>query len=298
MTTKRTLKRDKSVTTDAAKQKVATLKVDDDSKTAGLTIERMQLKQLKPHPRNPRRHPKAGSPEWNVLEASLQHDYFDPLVWNKRNGMLVSGHLRTKVFKHLGFTHADVVVVDYDEPTHLARLMAANKSIGEDDLPQVAGLLSELQSSGFNLDLAGFTIGEVDSVFNHETSAGDEAGASRSPDAPAYTTAELKALFGKAANEEPDKVVKRGEVWRVNDNILVCADILRDGDLYMPYYNQLKKEFPKRKILFIPIPDPVMIGVKDKSVACLMVQPSAHAAGWGLTFLAARDKKSIIKKLQ
>jgi hypothetical protein len=41
-----------------------------------------------------------------------------------------------------------------------------------------------------------------------------------------------------------------------------------------------------------------MIGVKDKKVACLMVQPSPLAAGWGLTFLAARDKKSKIKKIQ
>ncbi len=44
--------------------------------------------------------------------------------------MLVSGHFRCKVLAHLGFTHADVSVVDYDEATHLARMIAANELLG------------------------------------------------------------------------------------------------------------------------------------------------------------------------
>lgn len=153
----------KQVTPARNRTKVAELHVEDKAKIAGLTIKRLPLPSLKPHPRNPRKHPEAGSPEWLVLESSLKHDYFDPLVWNSRNGMLVSGHLRTKVLKHLGFTHADVVIVDYDEPTHIARLMAANKGIGEDDLPAVKSLLGELKElPGFDLAVAGFTLAEFD----------------------------------------------------------------------------------------------------------------------------------------
>ena len=81
-------------------------------KTASIRLLRVALAEIKPHPRNPRRHPDPGSRQWEILSASLGHDYFDPLVLNERNGMLVSGHFRCKVLAHLGFTHADVSVVD------------------------------------------------------------------------------------------------------------------------------------------------------------------------------------------
>jgi hypothetical protein len=138
----------------------------DEAKIASLKIETLPLASLKPHPRNPRKHPAKDSPEWKVLEASLKHDYFDPIVWNVRNGQLVSGHLRTKVLKNMGFESADVVVVDYDEPTHIARLMAANKAIGENDLPKMQELFGELKTvDGFDMAVAGFTLPEVDSLF-------------------------------------------------------------------------------------------------------------------------------------
>src|SRR5688572_8315697 len=102
------------------------------SKTAQLTIERLPIGSLQPHPRNPRRHPEPGTPAWEQMKVSLDHDYFDPIVFNRRNGLLVSGHLRTKVLRESGFTEADCVVVDYEEPVHLARMIAANRGAGED----------------------------------------------------------------------------------------------------------------------------------------------------------------------
>ena len=122
-----------------------------------LTIMELPLSELRPHPRNPRNHPSPGSPEWEALKASLAHDYFDPIVWNKRNGLLVSGHLRAKVLEAEGVTTVDAVVVDYDEPTHLARLIAANRQIGEFDDLALAGLLAECEEPG----LAGMTDEQV-----------------------------------------------------------------------------------------------------------------------------------------
>ena len=114
---------------------------------ATLNIQRLPLATLQPHPRNPRNHPEPDSPAWQVIEASLKHDYFDPIVWNVRNGQLVSGHLRSKVLARLGFTAADCVVVDYDEPTHIARMLAANKLTGEDDVEAQKVLLAELNGT-------------------------------------------------------------------------------------------------------------------------------------------------------
>lgn len=133
-------------------------------KAASLIIKRMDLRKLKPHPRNPREHPETGSPEWSVLKKSLESDYFDPIVWNKRNGCLVSGHLRAKVMRESGYTHADCVIVDYDEPTHIARMIAANKPIGVDDRAALKDLLLELDTGAFDMSLSGYDVGELEEM--------------------------------------------------------------------------------------------------------------------------------------
>lgn len=136
-------------------------------KTAFLEVRRMALSDLDDHPRNTevRKHPEPGTPRWDTLKKSLEHDYFDPIVWNVRNGQLVSGHLRKKVMLHEGlYTHAMVVVVDYDEPTHLARLLAANRGMGTTDLEGQASFLAELKGvgDGFDVSLSGFSLEEAD----------------------------------------------------------------------------------------------------------------------------------------
>tara|TARA_A200000159_G_scaffold49508_1_gene45703 strand:- start:38 stop:817 length:780 start_codon:yes stop_codon:yes gene_type:complete len=144
----------KKVAKKAAKSK------SDPKKVMELRVRRMSLGDLHEHPRNSevRKHPEQGSADWDVLTASLTHDYFDPLVWNERNGQLVSGHLRRKVMESMGIERADVVVVDYDEPTHIARLLAANNLLGRDDKKGMKEFLTELSGTKrFDMDITGFS---------------------------------------------------------------------------------------------------------------------------------------------
>jgi hypothetical protein len=106
------------------------------------------------HPKNPRVIPDADSEEVRTLDASLEHDYFDPLIWNKRNRMWVSGHVRAWRMTAIGFTHADVVVVDYDEETHLARMLAANAHSGKNDEDKLDALLASLRDASVDPVLA------------------------------------------------------------------------------------------------------------------------------------------------
>ncbi|HOW67941.1 MAG TPA: hypothetical protein P5186_16240 [Candidatus Paceibacterota bacterium] len=125
-----------------------------------LTVKHLNIEQLKPHPKNPRIHPEPGSAEWESLKASLEHDYFDPIVWNERNECLVSGHLRAKVLEAEGVQSVDAVVVDYDEPTHEARMIAANQQVGSFD----DGLLAELLANCQQPALAGMTDAQLAAV--------------------------------------------------------------------------------------------------------------------------------------
>lgn len=114
----------------------------------------MALADIKLHPRNPRKHPEPGSPIWKILERSLEHAYFEPLVWNRRNGCLVSGHFRLKVLTEMGYTHVDVSVVDLDEATHYALMIAANRLLGEWEEAILASLAKDIDEAGLDAALA------------------------------------------------------------------------------------------------------------------------------------------------
>lgn len=141
---------------------------------ASLVVETLPLSRLKPHPKNPRKHPEPGSPDWLRLKKSLAHDYFDPIVWNKRNGLLVSGHLRRKVLLDSNYTEADCVVVDYDEKTHLARMVAANQNTGRDDSGALRNLFEELNTSGLDVELSGFAADDVAELLKTPEPESDE----------------------------------------------------------------------------------------------------------------------------
>jgi hypothetical protein len=261
---------------------------------AELNVERMKLTQLKPHPKNPRKHPTKGSPEWEVLRKSLEHDYFDPLVWNRRNGMLVSGHLRRKVFTEMGVKQADVVVVDYDEPTHLARMIAANKSIGSDDLVRLGEIMGELGTiTEFDLSLSGFTLDEIKELTEGDTATeGSEKGEIQR--GPEFMSALLKNIAA------PTHEMKRGDVWKLKGrHHLVCCDPVVEHFKYTPLLegkNTSKKPNRPGKLLFIA-PDPLLFtDYYQDGETIIAVQPDETLASYMLSvFIEAFGEKAAQK---
>lgn len=114
----------------------------------------MAVVDIVPHPRNPRKHPEPGSKLWKILKRSLERSFFEPLVWNVRNGLLVSGHLRLKVLTEMGYTHVDVAVVDLSEAEHLAVMIAANRTLGEWEDAVLASLAIDIDEAGLDSALA------------------------------------------------------------------------------------------------------------------------------------------------
>jgi DNA modification methylase len=192
-------------------------------KSATLTVKRLPLSKLKPHPRNPRSHPAPGSAEWLTLKKSLESDYFDPLVANRRgckNGehVLVSGHLRAKVLAESGYTEADCVIVDWDEQTHLARMIAANKLQGENDDKLLAEIFRELTAAEMDLDLTGFTAEElVDFGFLESNAEADDDHAAE--------------LIDKAAELQKEWKTERGQIWELGEHRPMCGDSTSKDDV-------------------------------------------------------------------
>lgn len=165
-----------------------------------------------PHPKNPRVIPDADSEEVRTLDASLEHDYFDPLIWNKRNRMWVSGHVRAWRMTALGFTHADVVVVDYDEETHLARMLAANAHSGKNDEDKLDALLASLREAS------------VDPVL---------ALLSALPPAPPPPAGDADAEPDTDRGAELNKIwqVEPGQVWQIGNHRLMCGSSTEAADV-------------------------------------------------------------------
>ncbi|PAW76832.1 MAG: hypothetical protein B9S32_13925 [Verrucomicrobia bacterium Tous-C9LFEB] len=140
----------------------------------------------------------------------MQHDYFDPLVVNRRNGLLVSGHLRYKILLGDGFTHADVSIVDYDEPTHLARLVAANTLLGEFDDAILTDLAKQISDSGLDVALAGWDEKHLAEQLEGPTFEDDSEHAS--------------ALISQSEELQKKWNVQLGDVYHIGAHRLLCGD--------------------------------------------------------------------------
>jgi DNA modification methylase len=184
--------------------------VNECPKIASLTLRRVPIGELLPHPRNPRKHPLPGSAKWQVLVKSLAHDYFDPLVWNERNGFLVSGHFRRAVFEAEGYEAADVSVVDYDEETHLARMVAANRLLGEFEEELLAAIAGDLDEAGIDAALAGYTP--------------DRLAALVEPPAIDDDSDTVDELLSAADRLQEQWQVQPGNIFQIGGHRLLCGD--------------------------------------------------------------------------
>jgi ParB-like chromosome segregation protein Spo0J len=92
-----------------------------------MVIEKKKVEDLKAADYNPRKDLKPGDAEYEKLKRSIEEfGYVEPIIWNKRTGLVVGGHQRLKVMKDLGHTEVDCVVVDLDEQKEKALNIALN----------------------------------------------------------------------------------------------------------------------------------------------------------------------------
>ena len=135
-----------------------------------MQIEKLKTEQLIPSDYNPRKDLKPGDPEFEKLKRSVEEfGYVEPIIWNKRTGVVVGGHQRLKVLQHLGYKEVDCVVLDIDEQKEKALNVALNKISGAWDVPLLTALLKDLEESGFDATLTGFDVSEMSDLFDDQS---------------------------------------------------------------------------------------------------------------------------------
>jgi hypothetical protein len=126
-----------------------------------MIIETVPIGSLLPDPSNERLH---GEKNIAAIKGSLaKFGQVEPLILNKRNGVLIGGHGRLEAMKQLGMTEAQIVHVDLDNTQAAALRVALNRTaeIAEWDLSALQETLRGLQSDAFDLEEIGFDAGDL-----------------------------------------------------------------------------------------------------------------------------------------
>lgn len=178
-----------------------------------MRLENRALSDLKPAEYNPRKQLKPGDPEYEKLAYSIEcHGYIDPIVINE-DGTIIGGHQRRTVMMDLGYTEAQVVIVDIqNKEDEIAANIALNQIDGAWDNDKLMGLLINLESAGYDTMAAGFNSSDLNSLFisvDRTQEANDD-------------NYDVEKALEETAEQEP--VTKYGDVWQLGEHRLMCGD--------------------------------------------------------------------------
>lgn len=163
-------------------------------------IEYWPLAKIKPYPSNPRINAEAVA---FVANSIKEFGFRNPIIVDNA-GVIIAGHTRLKAAKKLGLKEAPVIVADdlSDEQVKALRL-ADNKTAeaAEWDLNLLDQEISEISEIA-DIDMSDFGF-ELDEEPDDDADAVDDD-------------------FEEPENIEP--IAKRGQIYRLGDQILMCGD--------------------------------------------------------------------------
>ena len=168
-------------------------------------ILKIKIDEIIPYGKNPRNNENAID---KVAESIKEFGFTNPILLDKHN-VVIAGHTRLEAAKKLNLTEVDCVYLDLTEEQAKAYRLVDNKTaeFAEWDLDLLNIELEELSLEGFNMDNFGFdfNLDLEDDVENLEEDGFDA--------------------------EEVESIVKRGEIYRLGEHVLMCGDSTNAEDV-------------------------------------------------------------------
>lgn len=129
---------------------------------AALTVDRVDVDDVEPHPDNPR----VGDVE-RIAESLTENGQYRPIVVQQSTRQILAGNHTWKAARQLGWTHVDVTFVDVDDDRARRILLADNRTADlatyEDE--QLADLLTALaEDEAASFAGTGFTAADLDEL--------------------------------------------------------------------------------------------------------------------------------------
>lgn len=186
-----------------------------------MNIQKIKIEKLKPAEYNPRKDLKPEDEEYQKIKKSItEFGYVAPVIVNS-NMTVIGGHQRLKVLKELGYTEVECVIVDLDQEKEKALNIALNKISGDWDNDKLEELLAELKQTDIDMDITGFSFDEVDEILKDITGSKED-----------------DFDLDQALDEIEEPVSKRGDVWILGKNRLMCGDSTQKEDVMHLMNNQ------------------------------------------------------------
>ena len=192
---------------------------------AAIRQERRAIEELKPAEYNPRKRLQPGDEEYERLKRSIEaFGYVDPIIINA-DGTVIGGHQRLFVLHDLGYTEADVAVVDLSKADEKALNVALNKISGEWDDEKLAALFADLNTEEYDLGITGYAQDEISEIMSKLDFGGEDPG--QSEDAPSLAD---RFIFPPTSvlNARDGEWTSRKDAWK---RIGIKSELGREGSL-------------------------------------------------------------------
>ena len=165
------------------------------------------VEALKPHPNNARVHPKKQIAQ---IAASIRSAEFVNPILIDEDDVIIAGHGRLLAAKQLDMTTVPTIQISHLTAVEKTALRLADNKIAQNAAwdPELLRIeLASIELEGFDIELTGFSIGEIDTL----RSDGD------------VDDDQVPALAGPP-------VTKLGDVWCLGPHRIACGDV-RDAEL-------------------------------------------------------------------
>jgi len=128
-----------------------------------MQVEMMRISDLRPHPRNPRKHPERAIEK---LEHSLKEFGWTNPVLLSADGFVLAGHARLKAAAKAGIEQVPVIRLQLSGARAEAYMIADNRLQEETewDYEKLKDLLQELDTGELDIEITGFDSKEIEDL--------------------------------------------------------------------------------------------------------------------------------------
>lgn len=180
-----------------------------------MQIELRPISKLKPYAKNSRTHSKA---QVRQIAQSMQEFGFTNPVLVKESGDIIAGHGRVLAAKLIGLDEVPCVRLENLSPAQIQAYIIADNQLALQagwDTDILGQELLELQSIGFDLDLTGFSMDELEKLIPKQEPIYDEELQDEVPE----------------VKDDTDLRVKAGDLWQLGQHKLYCGDATKKEDV-------------------------------------------------------------------
>lgn len=176
-------------------------------------VKRVKIKDLKPHPKNPRVHPTSALDK--LIKSIEKFGFTNPVLVSK-DGYILAGHARCKAAEQAGIDEVPAIFLDLEGADADAYLIADNRIQEETDwdVALLKDLIDDLKDSNFDIEFTGFEPPELDELFNqlHDKEIEEDD-------------------FDIDGVLEEESFVKLNDIWLLGRHRLLCGDATNPNDM-------------------------------------------------------------------